>query len=174
VYWALRGGGAGSWGVIVDATFRAFPTFNATRSIIIISARNTTSAAFGKLISSHAAHIKDLDSMHVGQYFFVNGTAAKGEWDFNMISYFPMANESASRQAVGPFLEEIKTLPNMNVTVAFEFYEEKVINDLVTSQDDSFGAAEFLGSRLIPEAAYEDPEKIGEMYESLFDSGSFG
>ncbi|KAF8527008.1 FAD-binding domain-containing protein [Hysterangium stoloniferum] len=28
LFWALRGGGAGSWGVIVSTTFRTFPTFN--------------------------------------------------------------------------------------------------------------------------------------------------
>jgi hypothetical protein len=30
VFWAMRSGGAGSWGVIIDATFRTLPIFNAT------------------------------------------------------------------------------------------------------------------------------------------------
>jgi len=32
----MRGGGAGSWGVIVSATFQTFPTFNVTLSDVRI------------------------------------------------------------------------------------------------------------------------------------------
>ncbi len=55
VFWALRGGGAGSWGVVVSATFRTFPTFNATTSLVSMVANDTV--ALGSIIAVHAKHI---------------------------------------------------------------------------------------------------------------------
>ncbi|KAJ7118033.1 FAD-binding domain-containing protein [Mycena crocata] len=65
LFWAMGGGGGGSWGVIVAATFRVFPTFNVTHSTIQLVAANNTAA--GALAAVHAEHIFDLDSVRGGQ-----------------------------------------------------------------------------------------------------------
>ncbi|KAF8191035.1 hypothetical protein K438DRAFT_1907101 [Mycena galopus ATCC 62051] len=69
LFYALRGGGAGSWGVIVSATLRTFPTFNVTGSDIELAA--STNAAAAALAGVHAKHIFDLDPVHGGQYFYL-------------------------------------------------------------------------------------------------------
>ena len=55
VFWALRGGGAGSWGVIIDATFSTLPIFNATLHVVNIL--TTTRDQTTSLMATHAKHI---------------------------------------------------------------------------------------------------------------------
>ncbi|KAF7364665.1 FAD-binding domain-containing protein [Mycena venus] len=69
LFWALRGGGAGSWGVIISVTVRTFPTFNATISTITLDL--STNAAAAAVAGVHAQHIFDFDSVRGGQYFFL-------------------------------------------------------------------------------------------------------
>ncbi|KAF8260277.1 FAD-binding domain-containing protein [Lactarius quietus] len=73
VFWALRGGGAGSWGVIIDATLRTFPIFNATAHLVNVL--TATVEQTGDLMTLHATHIKDWDNVRAGQYFFLGGSA---------------------------------------------------------------------------------------------------
>ncbi|KAF7330615.1 FAD-binding domain-containing protein [Mycena sanguinolenta] len=60
LFYALRGGGAGSWGVIISATFHVYPTFNATSSAIVLATENNTVLA--SLVTLHAEHVFDWDS----------------------------------------------------------------------------------------------------------------
>ncbi|KAJ6545210.1 hypothetical protein B0H19DRAFT_1266676 [Mycena capillaripes] len=66
LFYALRGGGAGSWGVIVSVTIKTFPTFNATQITTLLAATNNSVA--GELATLHASHIFDWDSVHASQY----------------------------------------------------------------------------------------------------------
>ncbi|KAJ6521114.1 hypothetical protein B0H19DRAFT_974116 [Mycena capillaripes] len=62
-------GGAGSWGVIVNATIRTFPTFSTTLSVLELSA--TSNGAAAVLAGVHAQHIFDLDAVRGAQYFYL-------------------------------------------------------------------------------------------------------
>ncbi|KAJ6534965.1 hypothetical protein B0H19DRAFT_1271637 [Mycena capillaripes] len=44
LFFALRGGGSESWGVLVSATFKNYPTFSATSTFISLLAENSTAA----------------------------------------------------------------------------------------------------------------------------------
>jgi FAD/FMN-containing dehydrogenase len=171
VFWALRGGGAGSWGVILSATFRIYPTFNATVSTIGIDISNTSSGLFSSVMSSHAAHIKDLDAFRAGQYFTTSRNINSGIYSVVLVTGFPRTGVNKSKNALQPLLEDVKSLGE-GVTVTFENYQEALINDILYSPDDSLANALFLGSRLVPEAAYREPEKIGRMYEQLINTAS--
>ncbi|KAJ7705513.1 hypothetical protein B0H17DRAFT_1193179 [Mycena rosella] len=74
LFYALRGGRSGSWGVIVSTTFRTFPTFNVTSSIILSSAANNIAA--GALATIHAQHIFDMDPTMALLAPFLNASLA--------------------------------------------------------------------------------------------------
>ncbi|KAI0268917.1 hypothetical protein BGY98DRAFT_1084115 [Russula aff. rugulosa BPL654] len=72
LFWALRGGGAGSWGVIIDATLTTFPIFNATaHSVNVLTATLDQTAS---LMTTHAKHISDWDQVRAGQSFTLTGS----------------------------------------------------------------------------------------------------
>ncbi|KAJ7208796.1 FAD-binding domain-containing protein [Mycena rebaudengoi] len=87
LFYALRGGGAGSWGVIVSATVRTFPIFNATLSVILLASTDTT--ALSTLAGVHAQHIFDIDPVRGGQYFFLTQTSPGGAGGFAILTYMP-------------------------------------------------------------------------------------
>ncbi|KAJ7205651.1 FAD-binding domain-containing protein [Mycena rebaudengoi] len=174
LFWALRGGGAGSWGVLVSASFRTFPTFNITFALITLSA--SSPAALGTLATLHAQHIFDLDPIRGSQYFYVTRpppTEASQPQPITLTLYTYMPNSTTTQAAAifAPFLNAAKALSG--VTLVSETYTYALINDVLFQADDSVGSNVVLGSRLIPTATYANsPQLAGKVYQQLLDAGS--
>ncbi|KAJ7265025.1 FAD-binding domain-containing protein [Mycena rebaudengoi] len=169
LFYALRGGGAGSWGVIVSATVRTFPIFNATLSVILLASTDTT--ALSTLAGVHAKHIFDIDPVRGGQYFFLTQTSPGGAGGFAILTYMPNTTVEHGTALLAPFLSAAKAIAG--IAVVQETYVDGIVNDLLFQADDSVGENVVLGSRLIPEATYRDsPESVGRVYQELLDGGA--
>ncbi|KAJ3575466.1 hypothetical protein NP233_g1083 [Leucocoprinus birnbaumii] len=168
VFWALRGGGAGSWGVIVNTTFSTFPTFQAVRSRVLFLA--TGSLVIGATGAAYARHVFDWDSMNVGQYYYTVGVGSN--YTIIVDTIFPNATEAQATRALAPLFTELLlsgAVPISNTTVT------ATINELLATGDDLCGGYAVLGSRLIPAASYRSsPLAIGDAYRRLADVGSIG
>ncbi|KAG6828629.1 hypothetical protein H0H92_007221 [Tricholoma furcatifolium] len=173
LFWAMRGGGAGSWGVIVSATFQTFPTFDAAVSTVGIFAPSFD--IMGKVVTAHAQHIFDWDSLHAGQYFWLYAQYNLSLGDtyiigsaMAVITYFPGASTAAATAAMKPFLNDVQQLganTTSSVTVAN-------INEALYSSDDSVGEDVVLGSRLIDADVYRtNPALVGQTYVDLLNAG---
>jgi hypothetical protein len=171
VFWALRGGGPGSWGVVVSATFRVYKTFNATYSRFSVDFTNSTSKDMGSLMALHATHLKDLDLSRAGQYIYVGKGLSNGSFNMLVNTFFPNLTSKQSVEIMLPFIEGVKG-SDLTMNIIQEDYTEGLANDIMTSPDDAyFSALYYVGSRLFPPEAYEDPEGIGNMFGELLDSG---
>ncbi|KAK0235527.1 FAD-binding domain-containing protein [Armillaria nabsnona] len=169
LFWALRGGGAGSWGVVVSATFRTFPTFNATISLVSMIANDTV--AIGSIIATHAKHIFDWDDLYISQYFYAYENTTADAYMLALASYFPRISSDEAAAALKPFLDDAKEFGQ----IVGQQFNEVNINDGVTIVDDVVGSNAVLGSRLIPASAYRDhPDTLGHVYTQLFDAGTAG
>ncbi|KAJ6559840.1 hypothetical protein B0H19DRAFT_1145899 [Mycena capillaripes] len=171
LFYALRGGGAGSWGIIVSATFRTFPTFNATSSLIILAAANDT--VLSSLTTLHAQHIFDWDSVRAGQYFWAirNSTAPDAFSAFVLNTYMPNTTAEQSMALLAPFLNASLALPGVFLFSQQFTYGD--INDALYQPDDGVGSNTVLGSRLIPATTYRDsPATVGKVYQKLLASGA--
>ncbi|KAF8874755.1 hypothetical protein BD779DRAFT_1678615 [Infundibulicybe gibba] len=174
LFWAMRGGGAGSWGVIVSATFQTFPTFNASVSSGLIFSNSTQ--VMGQVAAAHARHIFDWDPFHVGQYFYLSTTGllqvpvpALGKFVMSVQTYFPNTTTDVAEAALQPFFDEAKATGAIVVVQT----NETNINDALISADDSVGASAVLGSRLVPATAYKNsPATFGDVYTRLLDGGA--
>ena len=169
VFWALRGGGAGSWGVIISATLRTFPIFNATEHDAIITFPISKVA---DMMSLHAKHIFDWDDRRAGQYFFALNGASFGIniSVLTLSTYFVNASASEATNAMAPLLDEARRL---GFSVLGLQTNTGLINDLLYQSDTQLGINQISGSRLIPATAYkDDPDAIGSGYERLFDLGA--
>lgn len=170
MFWALRGGGAGSWGVIISATFRTYPIFNAT--VYNAGMLATTNASSGTLAEIHARHIFDWDDMHGGQYFYFE---AAGPGIGNALftsTYFINATADEAAAALKPLLDDAQAAGFAVFAVS---NQTGLGNDLLENLDTAFGINDILGSRLIPAAAYRDNAtiaKIGQGYTELFEQGT--
>ncbi|KAJ7202332.1 FAD-binding domain-containing protein [Mycena pura] len=174
LFFALRGGGAGSWGVIVSATVRTFPTFNATSSMIVLTAPNNTIAS--ELATLHAQHIFDWDSVHAGHFFFflkdsASATNPNAPTSLTLLMLMPHTTANRSTALLAPFLNASLAMPG--VAVVSQAVESGDINDALFQADDGVGGNAAIGSRLIPQGTYRDsPEKAGAVYKKLLDGGT--
>jgi hypothetical protein len=165
VFWALRGGGAGSWGIIVSATFRTFPTFNATFSNITIT--TTSTAMMGKVVEAHARHIFDYDDLHPGQYFQVTAGAAAGPV-MTIRTFFPNITTSVASSRLLPFINEVIAAGAVVQSQASSLS----INKALLFTDNVVATNTVLGSRLIPASVYRNPILVGQTYKELLDAGT--
>lgn len=170
VFWALRGGGGGSWGVVVAATVRTYPIFNATAHTVNIIASTNESTA--NLMTLHARHIFDWDDVRAGQYFSVFNSNLDPSIGGNLLTlntFFANRSEDEAKVLMKPLLDDAKS---MNFSVQGEDTITGLANDLLFDKDVFFGINDILGSRLIPADTYkENPELIGQGVKELLEKG---
>lgn len=168
VFFALRGGGSGSWGVVISATFRTFPTFPAVNHVIEFL--STTNASTRALIEIHAQHIFDWAPFQAGQYYYLFVGGASGN-RLAVSTFFPNSTEDQANAAMKPFLDDVAAA-NLNLTVVELNVTSGLPNDLLFMADVQVGANDILGSRLIPMDAYRtNVEGIAQGYADLLESG---
>ncbi|KAF8804519.1 FAD-binding domain-containing protein [Phlegmacium glaucopus] len=178
LFWALRGGGAGSWGIIVSATFKTFPTFDAAISFLSIT--TNTPAQMAQVAQVHAEHIFDLDALRGGQYFYISALGVfppslvspalnTGVPTMVVNSYFPNASLAQAAAALQPFIDDVQKVPGVTLTQRNVLQN---INDALTAADDTVGINLVVGSRLVPASAYKNATLVGQVYSQLLDAGA--
>ena len=165
MFWALRGGGAGSWGVVIDATLPTLPIFNAT--IHSVNILTTTLDQTASLMTTHAKHINDWDQVRAGQYFFVTGSTTNNT--LAVYTYFKDLDGEASKAQMSSFLVDAAKL---GAIVQGESTVTTFANDIVGVPDDLSGNDAILSSRLVPGSVYSNsPESVGSAYKHLLLQG---
>ena len=165
MFWALRGGGAGSWGVIIDATLSTFPIFYATLhtvNILTATLDQTTS-----LMTTHAKHVSDWDQVRAGQNFSLIGTITNST--LGISTYFKDLDGDASKAQMASFLADAA---KTGATVQGETTVTTFANDIVGSSDDLSGFSAIISSRLVPGSVYSNtPESVGTACKQLISQG---
>jgi hypothetical protein len=165
VFWALRGGGAGSWGVIIDATLPTLPIFNAT--IHTVNVLTATLDQTDSLMTTHAKHISDWDHVRAGQYFTLTGSTTNST--LNVSTIFKDLDGDASKAQMSSFLVDAA---KVGATVQGETTVTTFANDIVGFPDDLSGYNAILSSRLVPGSVYSNtPESVGPAYKQLLSQG---
>ena len=165
MFWALRGGGAGSWGVIIDATFLTFPIFNATlHTAVLLTATLDQTAS---LMTTHAKHINDWDQVRAGQYFFLLGSTKNST--LAVLTVFKGLDSNSSKAQMSPFLADAA---KVGAVVQEQITLTTFANDILRSPVDQSGQMSILSSRLIPGSVYSnEPESVGVAYKQLLSQG---
>lgn len=161
----MRGGGAGSWGVIIDATLPTLSIFNATlHSVNILTATLDQTA---KLMTTHATHVNDWNDVRAGQYFYLTGSTSNST--LVVATLFKDLDGDASKTQMSSFLADAAAL---GAVVQGESTVTMLANNIVGFPDDASGYNVILSSRLIPGSVYSDaPSSVGPAYEQLLSQG---
>ncbi|KAI0064475.1 FAD-binding domain-containing protein [Artomyces pyxidatus] len=171
LFWALRGGGAGSWGVVTAVTFRTYSTFNVTSHAADVTMASPDQA--GAVLKAHATHIFDWDDVHAGQYFYLYNSPAPNI-TMTLWTLFPNTSAEDAIAKMAPFFNDARAL---GAIVSDERASTGLANDIIqrSGSDDTTGANVILGSRLIPASTYQSNQSlIGETYLALLEQGVQG
>jgi len=155
LFWALRGGGGGTFGIVVQSTIKAYPS---PRVTVVSWWLNTTESANDTAVYKAAAYLHAqfpaLNSQGVQGFYYIYPTAIKGVFMLPGKSSFtarllwtPLLSILKSMPGVGSVIQEYSTYPNFK-----EFF------------DATFG--------MLNETEYDVDEKCKRQYDwkpSLFE-----
>jgi hypothetical protein len=161
----MRGGGSGSWGVIIDATLPTLPIFSATLHTVNILTATVDQTA--SLMTTHAMHVHDWDKVRAGQYFYLTGSTSNSTLVVSTV--FKDLDGDASKAQMASFLADAAT---HGAVVQGESTITTIANDIVGFPDDASGYNLILSSRLIPGSVYSNtPRSVGPAYKQLLSQG---
>jgi hypothetical protein len=112
LFWAMRGGGAGTWGVVVEATMKAYPS---PKILSYMFWMNTTEFTDRKSIVAPATYLHtQLPRMSreggFQGYFYIHPNAIQGQ----LICPNKFANATNMRAILDPILNKMISMPGMD------------------------------------------------------------
>ncbi|KAN0091547.1 hypothetical protein V8E55_005113 [Tylopilus felleus] len=170
LFWAVRGGGAGSWGIITSVTIATLPPIAvSTLSLIIVpnplQDLDTLSVNFIALIGKYQNQI--LNSGITSAAVLVRGGYALG-------FFWPVGK--ASIVQLYPLFDEIRALSSnytvvLNVTGHYPTLTAAMFEYVGPVADNIgfYGASTELASRFVPQLMLEDPQSTQTIAEAVWE-----
>ncbi|TPX64852.1 hypothetical protein SpCBS45565_g05573 [Spizellomyces sp. 'palustris'] len=178
LFWALRGGGGGTFGVVTSTTFTTFPT--PPQIVAGITVTSNSSSDFETFIGDLTAEFPRLSDAGWAGYLYyagnnflgaflnlANGTSAASE----SLAFLTNYNRTRPSSRVNVDVQ-ILTFPSFyayfNLTFNMETPAMPGSNESSPSPDPNDGSSSLVTSRLIPRDAFvKSPEKVAKAFTSM-------
>ncbi|RPB05656.1 FAD-binding domain-containing protein [Choiromyces venosus 120613-1] len=123
LFWALRGGGDGAFGVVVEATLKAFPTPKITVANWWINATNTADLGQGFWDAAPYPHSQfpDLNLKSVQGYYYVYPNAMKGIF----LAAGEQAGSAAAKALWDPVLTKLASYSGMAAAESKKYFDAR-------------------------------------------------
>ncbi|KAL5398719.1 hypothetical protein PMIN02_001246 [Paraphaeosphaeria minitans] len=174
IFWATRGGGGGTYGVISKITVKAYPMPQTTQWAWDIASRNGTSAKdWSRLVAELNAMMIDLNNEGFQGYYTITGSA-EGPWTFG--GYFMAYDKSTAtvQKTLSPFSAALNasthlaTLSFWNVDIFDTWIEAyNALPKQVADNTDGPGGVISVTRLLTREDLTKDVDVAAEMFESI-------
>lgn len=175
LFWALRGGGGGTYGVVTSVIIKAHPKIDVTHSTFVLG--NSTNGTqlvsrdnFFKGVRKFWESFPTYTDAGTYSWFFIFNT--NGQLTLEMKSFFaPGHTKESYRNLTKPFFDAVEGLGiPLKVAQNTTYYESffPAYWDAWGKSSNPLGLATSLpGNRLIPKARWTDPEKFEETWKTL-------
>lgn len=169
LFWALRGGGGSTFGVVTSAIVKAHPKIKVTKSVFSFQAAPDNSVSFWKAINAFFKRFPTFTDAGTYSYFWIWNYGAS--LDFQMMPFFaPNHTIESFNKLTKPFFEELKML-NISVTPNTTFHEDFYSANKGSWGEDTLGVT-FIrqATRLFPKSLWETQEKFDGFYNTIKDT----
>lgn len=175
LFWALRGGGGGTWGVVVNATVKTYPDYPVTAASIGFTTAQP-SAAYWAGVEACNAHLVSLNDQGATGYYYItpysqvsaNSTVAT----FNLYLFFVNQTDTGFvNRTLAPMLAAMQQATGIAPTV--DIGTVPTMTSLMLSifpGADSDGYLVLLGSRLLSRSflgSSTGPAKMAQTFQRL-------
>ncbi|KIJ66529.1 hypothetical protein HYDPIDRAFT_26869 [Hydnomerulius pinastri MD-312] len=174
LFWAVRGGGAGSWGIVISTTIEALPVMSISASLLVVVPNpaqdaKTLGINFISLVGKYQNQL--INSGIVTSFVF---------FESQYVIYFYWPTPSTSLSSLYPFFTDLIALAG-NYTVASNTTAEAMFPSVSAAQQENigpffdstsfYGASTELASRLVPQSMLSpsNPESISRVAEAIWE-----
>ncbi|WEW56366.1 hypothetical protein PRK78_001809 [Emydomyces testavorans] len=176
LFWALRGGGGGTFGVVTSVTLRTFPEAPIVFAAMNITQVGVANAPYWSAMEKLHAQLPALsDAGASGYYWIIPNLPVPnvGQIAATSVVFFFANNNDVSSvdKAYAPLLSSLKKIPGLNVTYETEQLPKTtdIYKPLFQGADET-GTASIIGSRLISRKFFESkdgPSNLISMLQKL-------
>ncbi|KAI5807821.1 FAD/FMN-containing isoamyl alcohol oxidase MreA-like protein [Peziza echinospora] len=190
LFWALRGGGGGTFAVVTKATLRTHPNppvvvynFNVTVPLMTTNSTTTPTTKFWTLIEKWHSITPGLNDLNGGGYYFILTDVPPGIHMFIAIVHFPVDENQPSEEAIAEYFlpfetwvyQEFGTL--QSGLVARDLTTLPKVSFLFTAMgtfENGLGGTNILGSRLLARDAFLGEDGLRKMTSAFRDISEIG
>jgi hypothetical protein len=165
LFWAIRGGGGGTFGVILSLTVNVFPMPSLSTATVTMSARNGTKATkWWKIVASAHKDMIKLQDAGVMGYYTIGGPPYS--FQYTMFQ-FNTTNTSSIDRLISPLTKHLR---NYNESVESSSFTSWLpawydIEKMLQSGGDASVRRGSRATRLLPRKAVEDTNLLAKTLE---------
>jgi hypothetical protein len=176
LFWALRGGGGGTFGVATSVTVKAHPDVQTTASSFNFTTSNITNETFWDGVRTYFDYfIPNADAETYAYFVLIPNSPEDGLTTFQMTPFFAPNKTLAETHAIlDPWFAQLNKLgirfdPNIRHYDSYypawkDYFPLEVVEKVNVAT----------GSRLFPRANFEDPELLQTTFDNIRQSSETG
>ncbi|KAI0503078.1 FAD binding domain-containing protein [Xylaria bambusicola] len=176
LFWALRGGGGSTFGVVTSMVIKAFPKIPVTTLTFVLS--TGTDVLVDQFWQTLRAYFQDfIKYTDAGMYSYFSLNALSGNYVWTMQPWFgPNLTKTQFEEITAPFWNATRII-GVDLKPVYKEYD-----DFYEAWDESFPLESWgtnlqrPGSRLFPRENWENQTKLSETFEAIryvVDSGGY-
>jgi hypothetical protein len=169
LYWAMLGGGGGTFGIVTSAVVKVHPKVAVTTSVFNFTTSATVSnETFWTGVKAFWDEMPTYNAAKTYSYFFLS--LANGVYSFEMFPFFATQKTVAEYEAlVKPFFDTLKTL-NISYQISTQHFDTFYPAYKATFGTINYrvgGYTSIPGNRIMPAANWEDAALSTKTFESV-------
>lgn len=165
LFWALRGGGGGTYGIVMEVTMKAHPPIDV--QVYGVEIITTVPGAQKQLMLEFARHSERWAEEGWGGYFYYYGTSIR------FLYGNPLLTSEEAVASMKPFLDFIRSKPWTYIQKTVEHGTSKGFYDLFEKimhpNAEMVGWGARISSRLIPREHFATNETIEELIDAFIE-----
>ena len=164
LFWALRGGGGGTYGIVISATYRVHPIFSV--GLGAVSANFSSQAITQSVVTEFVKLHPSLSDAGWGGYTYLN---QNNQGSFQMLLVAPNVSVDETTATFRSFFDLVANVTDGQALTVVRSYPTFLDwYEAFFSQTGQVGGRVELASRLLPKTiALEDPEKAARIMLSI-------